>query len=76
MTDYVDYIAAGERLKSVTADPDIHNSLMRLRKADKSVSHALAAFHGARLNLNFVLFGQGKPFLPKSTSSQPRRDNN
>ena len=76
MTNRIDFAAAEERLQSVTADPTLHTSLMRIRKADKSVSHALAAFRDAGLSLDYVLFGQGKPFLPKSTSSQPTRDNN
>ena len=76
MTDYVDYIAARERLLLITTDSAIIDRLMGLRQADKSAQLCLGALHGAGLSLDFVLWGQGKPFLPKSTSSQPRRDNN
>ena len=65
MTNRIDFDAAAARLQSVTADPDILNSLMRLRKADKSVHNALAAFRDAGLSLDYILHGTGKPALPR-----------
>ena len=62
MPNRIDYDAAQQRLEP---DPDILNSLMRLRKADKSVHNALAAFRDAGLSLDYILHGTGKPALPR-----------
>ena len=65
MTDYVDYIAARERLLLITTDSAIIDRLMGLRQADKSAQLCLGALHGAGLSLDHILFGIGKPKLQK-----------
>ena len=43
MTHRIDFDAARERLQCISDNPDTLNSLMRVRKADKSVGIALGA---------------------------------
>ena len=71
MTDYVDYIAAEERLLSITTDPAIIARLTSLRQAGKPAQVCLGAFRDAGISLDFVLFDAGKPALPKPKSKSP-----
>ena len=65
MSKYIDYDAARERLLAITNEPSIIDRLTGLRQADKSAQVCLNVFHGANLSLDYVLFGDGKPFLSK-----------
>ena len=68
MTAYIDHAAACERLCENTTDAAIIACFKHLKQAGKPVNLLLMAIHNAGLSLDFVLFGHGKPFLPKSKS--------
>ena len=68
MTAYIDHAAARERLSKNIDDAAILNTFKQLRQAGKPVNLLLMAIHNANLSLDYVLFGHGKPSLPKSKS--------
>ena len=68
MARYIDFDAARERLQAITTDDAIPNRFYALRQAGKPVILFLTAVHDANLSLDYVLFGHGKPSLPREDS--------
>ena len=65
MTAYIDHAAARERLCENTTDAAIIACFKQLKQAGKPVNLLLMAIHNENLSLDYVLFGHGKPSLPK-----------
>ena len=60
--------AACERLSKNTADASILGRFKPLMQASGHLNKLLMEMHNANLSLDYVLFGHGKPLLPKSKS--------
>ena len=66
MTTYIDHDAAQERLFEITADEALLRRFRAQLKASGHLNKLLMEMHNANLSLDYVLFGHGKPLLPKS----------
>ena len=66
MTDTrIDYVAARERLASVTADPAALAGLDRIRETGDLDDVFMAAVGKHRISLDWLFLGKGKPHMAK-----------
>ena len=66
----IDYVAARERLESITTDPAILDGFERVAKKGDFDDAFLKAALDAQISLDYLMVGAGPPF-----SKGPKRDN-